>query len=105
MKVYVAYAISFLLFLISIILGFSNFKLNLKTMHLTIAILFIFIVLSGTNTHLNRFTTKSPYNYISWIHILIYSGLIFLSIKMLKHWSDIGSNFNKKHEHDKNHTH
>ena len=103
MKIYIAYLITFLLFLISIILGFNNYKLNLKTMHISIAVLFIIIVLSGINTHLNRFTTKSPYNYISWIHILIYSLLIFLSIKMLKHLLDISSSFNiksnKKHKH------
>lgn len=94
-QIIVAYFIIFLLFLSSIILGISNYNLNIKTMHITIAILFIFIVLSGINTHLKRLITKSPYNYIAWLHIIIFNLLIFLSIKILKHWTNIGIYFKK----------
>ena len=54
----------------------------------------LIIVIFGIPIHLQRFTTKGPYNWISWIHIIIFSFLIYISILAFKKW-------NQPHEHFK----
>ena len=70
-----------------VILGFMNIKINLKIMHNIIGISFLMIVASGLKIHYNRLIYKSPYNGIAWIHFIIFSLLIFLSITMIRKWN------------------
>lgn len=74
------------LLLFGIYLGFLDFELNLKILHAIIGFSFIFIVVSGLKIHYIRLINKSPINFISWMHFFIFSFLLFLSIRALRHW-------------------
>ncbi|MEC7169344.1 MAG: cytochrome b5 domain-containing protein [Pseudomonadota bacterium] len=67
-------------------------KINYRTFHNVVAGSLLIIVIFGIPIHLQRFTTKGPYNWISWIHIIIFSFLIYISILAFKKW-------NQPHEH------
>ena len=75
-------------------LGFSNFKMDLQKMHILIGISFILIVVSGIQNHYSRLINISPTNSLAWMHFIIFSLLLFLSIRALRHWY-----FGKKHKH------
>lgn len=67
-------------------------KINYRVFHNVVAGSLLIIVIFGIPIHLQRFTTKGPYNWISWIHIIIFSFLIYISILAFKKW-------NQPHEH------
>ena len=69
-------------------------KINYRVFHNVVAGSLLIIVIFGIPIHLQRFTTKGPYNWISWIHIIIFSFLIYISILAFKKW-------NQPHEHFK----
>ena len=81
--------------ILGIILGFTNIKINLKIMHTIIGLSFLIIVASGLKIHYNRLIYKSPYNGIAWLHFVIFSALIFLSITMIRKWNR-NENFKEK---------
>lgn len=69
-------------------------KVNYRVFHNVVASSLLIIVIFGIPIHLQRFNTKGPYNWISWIHIIIFSFLIYISILAFKKW-------NQPHEHYK----
>lgn len=69
-------------------------KINYRVFHNVVAGSLLIIVIFGIPIHLQRFTTKGPYNWISWIHIIIFSFLIYISILAFRKW-------NQSHEHYK----
>ena len=98
-KNYISVILALIIIISSIILGFSNLKLNLQKMHTYLGITMILIVILGINTHLNRLLYRSPYNYIAWLHISIFSLFLFLSIKMIRTWNSkniVSENFSNK---------
>lgn len=69
-----------------ITLGCMSFRLDLRVMHTIIGFGFIFIVTSGTYKHLKKIYMNQK-NYIGWIHILMFSALLFISIRMIRAWN------------------
>lgn len=82
---FIALSIATIILMTSVALGFSNIKLNLKVMHSFIGFSFLFIIFFGLKRHYFRLI-RSPTNYIAWLHIIIFSFLILLSIKALRTW-------------------
>lgn len=82
----IAVIIAIILLLLGVISGFLNININLRLMHISIGFIFIFIVLYGLKIHFNRLINKSPFNFIAWLHIIIFSFIIFLSIRALRRW-------------------
>ena len=91
---FIALSIATIILMSSVALGFSNIKLNLKVMHSFIGFGFLFIIFFGLKRHYFRLI-RSPTNYIAWLHIIIFSFLILLSIKALRTWF-----FTKKKKHN-----
>lgn len=85
-KSYISAFLATLLLFIGIYFGFLNFKLNLKILHAIIGFSFIFIVVTGLKIHYDRLFYKSPNDLVSWMHFFIFSFLLFLSIRALRHW-------------------
>ena len=94
---FIALSIATIILMSSVALGFSNIKLNLKVMHSFIGFGFLFIIFFGLKRHYFRLI-RSPTNYIAWLHIIIFSFLILLSIKALRTWFFT----KKKHNHSDN---
>lgn len=91
-----AQVIAIIILLASAFLGFfSSKKINYRVFHNVVAISLLIIVIFGIPIHLQRFTDKGLYNWISWIHILIFSFLIYISLLALRKW-------NQNHEHYQN---
>jgi len=91
-----AQVIAIIILITSVILGFfSSMKINYRVFHNVVAISLLTIVIFGIPIHLQRFIDKGPYNWISWIHILIFSFLIYISLLALRKW-------NQNHEHYQN---
>ena len=84
------------LLIIGTLLGFANFHINLKIMHTLIGISFILIVIFGLQNHYSRLINISPTNKIAWMHFIVFSFLLFLSVRAIKKWN---SNSHKKHKH------
>lgn len=95
----IAVTLATCLLLTGALLGYSNIKVDLQKMHILIGISFILIVLSGLQNHYWRLINISPTSWISWMHIIVFSFLLFLSIRGLKHW------YFDKHHNDKKHKH
>lgn len=85
------------LLLLGILLGFSNFTINLRVMHSLLSLSFILLVILGLRIHYSRLIYKSPTNFIAWLHFVIFSFLLFISIRALRKWY-----FTQKHN---NHNH
>ena len=85
MKQYIPVIISFFLIMTGLILGALNFKLNLRALHISIGLSFLFIVTLGTYKHLKKIYTNST-SYIGWFHIIMFSLILFISTRMLKAW-------------------
>jgi fatty-acid desaturase len=75
----------------------SSTHINLKVFHNTIATIFILIVIFGIPIHFQRLIEKSSYNFITWLHFIMFSFLLYISISAIKKW-----NFNKNHQHFSN---
>jgi|TARA_B110000967_G_C18631485_1_gene433858 hypothetical protein len=100
----IALVIAITILVSSVVLGMSNIKLNLKVMHSFIGFGFLFIVIFGLRRHLSRLV-QYPTNYISWLHIIIFSFLIVLSIKALRNWFFVTKKKKVSEDHtDHNHT-
>ena len=83
-----AQVIAIIILIASALLGFfSSKKINYRVFHNVVAISLLIIVIFGVPIHLQRFTDKGPYNWISWIHILIFSFLIYISLLALRKWN------------------
>ena len=95
----IAVTLATCLLLLGIGLGFSNFKLDLQIMHILIGVSFILIVVSGIQNHYSRLINISPTNSLAWMHFIVFSLLLFLSIRALRHW------YFDKHHNDKKHKH
>ena len=85
MKQYISLILSILFLITGITLGALNFKLNLRALHISIGLSFLFIVTLGTYKHLKKIYTSST-SYIGWLHIIMFSFILFISIRMLKAW-------------------
>ncbi len=73
--------IAFIILLIGIIAAFiTPENINLKKFHTSISIIFILIIILGIPVHFQRLLDKSSYNFITWLHFLIFSYLLYISI-------------------------
>lgn len=98
--------IAIIILLIGIIGGFSNSKNNnLRFFHNAISIIFILIIILGIPVHFQRLIDKSSYNFITWLHFIIFSFILYISIKAIKRWNFKKNNyetFNSKNENFEN---
>ena len=79
---------SIIILMASLLLGLStSTNINYRVFHNVVAISLLIIVIYGIPNHLNRFTVKGPYNWISWLHIIIFSCLIYISLLALRKWN------------------
>ena len=84
--------IAFIILLIGIIAAFiTPENINLRKFHTSISVVFILIIILGIPVHFQRLIDKSSYNFITWLHFLIFSYLLYISILAFKRW-----NFPKK---------
>ena len=84
----IAITIAFIILLIGIIAAFiTPENINLKKFHTSISVIFILIIILGIPVHFQRLLDKSSYNFITWIHFLIFSYLLYISILALKRWN------------------
>lgn len=83
----IAIIIAIIVLLVGIIGGVINSKSkNLKFFHISISILFISIVVLGIPTHFHRLLEKSTFNYITWLHFILFSFLLYISISAIRKW-------------------
>lgn len=66
-------------------------NINLRKFHTSVSVIFILIIILGIPVHFQRLLDKSSYNFITWLHFLIFSYLLYISILAFKRW-----NFTKK---------
>lgn len=84
----IAIIIAILILLVGIIGGFTSSKRrNLKFFHTSISITFIVIVVLGIPTHFQRLLDKSSFNFITWLHFVMFSFLLYISILAIKKWN------------------
>lgn len=80
--------LAIIILLIGIIGGFISSKSsNLRFLHTLISTIFILIVILGIPIHFQRLIDKSSYNFITWLHFIIFSFLLYISIKAIKKWN------------------
>ena len=84
----IAITIAFIILAIGIISAFITPKnINLKKFHTSISVIFILIIILGIPVHFQRLIDKSSYNFITWLHFLIFSYLLYISILAFKRWN------------------
>lgn len=101
----IAVIIATFILLSGIIIGLSDIKINLKIMHSIIGFGFIIIVAFGLKIHYYRLIHKSPTDLISWIHFIIFSLLLLISIRALRAWYFIKKEKKDKKENNENENH
>ena len=80
--------IAFIILAIGVILAFITPKnINLRKFHTSISVIFILIIILGIPVHFQRLLEKSSYNFITWLHFLIFSYLLYISILAFKRWN------------------
>jgi hypothetical protein len=72
-------------------------NINLRKFHTSVSVIFILIIILGIPVHFQRLIEKSSYNFITWLHFLIFSYLLYISILAFKRW-----NFPKNDEYFEN---
>lgn len=86
--------IAIIILFIGIIGAFMTpYNINLRKFHTSVSIIFILIIILGIPIHFQRLLDKSSYNFITWLHFLIFSYLLYISILAFKRW-----NFSKNNE-------
>ena len=86
--------IAIIILFIGIIGAFMTpYNINLRKFHTSVSIIFILIIILGIPVHFQRLLDKSSYNFITWLHFLIFSYLLYISILAFKRW-----NFSKNNE-------
>ena len=84
----IAITIALIILAIGIIAAFITPKnINLRKFHTSISIIFILIIILGIPVHFQRLIDKSSYNFITWLHFLIFSYLLYISILAFKRWN------------------
>ena len=84
----IAITIAFIILAIGIIAAFITPKnINLKKFHTSVSVIFILIIILGIPVHFQRLIDKSSYNFITWLHFLIFSYLLYISILAFKRWN------------------
>ena len=80
----IAIIIAFIILATGIIAAFITPKnINLRKFHTSISLIFILIIILGIPVHFQRLIDKSSYNFITWLHFLIFSYLLYISINLL----------------------
>ena len=92
MKFNLSVIIATIILILGTVFGFIDTGINLRIMHTLLGVIFILTVFLGLGVHYNRLISKSPTDIVSWIHIFIFSILLFLSISAIRKW-------NFKHNH------
>ena len=84
----IAITIAFIILAAGIISAFITPKnINLRKFHTSISVIFILIIILGIPVHFQRLLEKSSYNFITWLHFLIFSYLLYISILAFKRWN------------------
>lgn len=84
----IAITIALIILAIGIIAAFITPKnINLRKFHTSISVIFILIIILGIPVHFQRLIDKSSYNFITWLHFLIFSYLLYISILAFKRWN------------------
>jgi len=84
----IAFTIAFIILATGIIAAFITPKnINLRKFHTSISVIFILIIILGIPVHFQRLLEKSSYNFITWLHFLIFSYLLYISILAFKRWN------------------
>ena len=84
----IAIIIAFIILATGIIAAFITPKnINLRKFHTSISLIFILIIILGIPVHFQRLIDKSSYNFITWLHFLIFSYLLYISILAFKRWN------------------
>lgn len=77
---------------------FTPRNINLKKFHNSVSIILVLLIVFGIPIHFQRLIENS-YNYITWLHFIIFSYLLFISVLAFKRW-----NFKKKKDYFENET-
>jgi len=84
----IAITIAFIILATGIISAFITPKnINLRKFHTSVSVIFILIIILGIPVHFQRLIDKSSYNFITWLHFLIFSYLLYISILAFKRWN------------------
>lgn len=84
----IAITIAVIILFTGIIAAFITPKyINLRKFHTSISVIFILIIILGIPVHFQRLLDKSSYNFITWLHFLIFSYLLYISILAFKRWN------------------
>lgn len=91
--------IAIIILVIGVVAGFSDIHLPLRQMHLAIGITFIVLVPVVIYVHLKRFYVKGPLDWIAWTHFILFSLILMIAVKMIKHWypAKIDNHHNDEH--------
>jgi hypothetical protein len=66
--------------------GFAPMRLNHRALHTTIAAVFLLLTPLALRAHFLRLWRVDPLNTTAWIHVVIFSFLLFLIVRMLHRW-------------------
>jgi hypothetical protein len=78
--------IGVLLLCFGILAGLSDIHVPYRTLHLSIASTYILLTPLIIYVHINRFYVKGPTDWIAWLHFIIFSFILYLTVKMIKRW-------------------
>jgi len=73
-------------------MGFTNYTVSLRFIHISIATIFFIMTPLMIPVHIHRFYSKGPYDKIAWIHFIIFALLLYISVRMIKKWYKIKGN-------------
>ncbi len=87
--------ISLLVF--GVLSGLSDYHISYKVLHLTIASVYLLLTPLIIYVHTKRFYNKGAYDWIAWMHFILFSFILYITVKMLKRW--LPKRDTEKHEH------
>ena len=63
-------------------------ELNLRVMHVALAISFVLLAVLMLKVQIGRFyrPDKGPTDWVAWLHFVIFAFLLFLAARMLRRW-------------------
>ena len=69
-------------------LGFLDVPLNIRAVHIAVGSAFIVLSALMIKVQLGRFhrPDKGPGDWVAWMHFVIFAGLFFLAVRMLRRW-------------------
>jgi len=66
--------------------GFARYTPPHQVIHFSVATMVFLMVPLILFIHIKRFYNKGAYDWVAWMHFVLFAFLLYIGVKMMRHW-------------------